>query len=61
MNIERYRPKIGLLIWFCHELIIPWLGRQFWNQTYEGDPVVVVDEIRELLNENELDGTLCHD
>jgi len=27
-----------------------WLGRQFWNQTFEDDVEVKLDEIRELLD-----------
>jgi putative hydrolase of the HAD superfamily len=33
-----------------NERIIAWLGRQFWNQTFEDDVEVKIDEIRELLD-----------
>jgi len=33
--------------------IIAWLGRQFWNQTFEDDIEVKIDEIRELLDLSE--------
>ena len=37
---------------FCltNILIISWLGRQFWSQTFEDDVEVNIDEIRELID-----------
>jgi hypothetical protein len=31
-------------------VISSWLGRQFWNQTFEDDVEVKIDEIRELVD-----------
>jgi hypothetical protein len=33
--------------------ISSWLGRQFWNQTFEDDVEVKIDEIRQLLDMDE--------
>lgn len=33
--------------------IITWLGRQFWNQTFENDVEVNIEEIRQLLDLSE--------
>lgn len=36
---------------FCltNDVIIAWLERQFWNQTFDDDVKVDIDEIREVL------------
>jgi phosphoserine phosphatase SerB len=35
---------------FCWNRIIAWLGRQFWNQTFEDDVEVKIDETRKVLD-----------
>jgi hypothetical protein len=36
-----------------NELRSLWLGRQFWNQTFSDDFEVIVEEIRQLLDQVE--------
>ena len=44
-------PKLGRYFGST-EQIIAWLGKQFWNQTFDDDVEVNIEEIRDLLDDD---------